>query len=355
MGLMGRGYYRIVCENPHTCVTAVCDIDPQRCRPEWYAAASTGSASGTDDDSVLQLGGRDHTGEEAAAEPFGDFRPLESSPDVDVVAVTAPTALHADMTVAALESGKHVICEKPMGLTLADCERMLAAAEKAGRMLIIGQCVRFFPQYELVKRYVDEGTIGRPRYAVLTRLASPPNHSKDDWMLNSRISNGALFDLHVHDVDFVQHVFGPPETLYARGSTGPSGGIDHVVATYGYADGLYVEIEGGWSLHAPWPFDMAITVHGDKGSLYWAASRGPNVLHYDGDSEPRVLECPNEGGTRRLLDYFVDCVCAGRPVARCTPQSARLSVGLVVLEDHSIKSRAAIDVGSGLKELGVVA
>ncbi|MEW6251507.1 MAG: Gfo/Idh/MocA family oxidoreductase [Planctomycetota bacterium] len=344
MGLMGRGYFRILREHEGVCVTAVCDSDPDRLRPEWYHAAHEGTASSNDDDRVLGLGGQSFAGTRAAVRALASFYELAACPDVNVVAITLPTALHADAAVAALENGKHVICEKPMALSTADCDRMVAAARANGTVLMIEQCVRFFPQYELIKQYVDEGRVGRVRHASLVRLSSPPTHSKDDWMLDSRQSGGAICDLHIHDVDFAQHLLGTPETIQARGCVGPSGGIDHVVATYTYANGAYAVLEGGWSLHAPFPFDMAITVRGETGTMHWTASKGSAVLLYRGGSEPVVLECSNEGGTRRLIRYFLEELRAGGGLERCTAESARASMALAELEVEAVRTGATISV-----------
>jgi predicted dehydrogenase len=347
IGLMGRGYFRILSENPHARVAAVCDTDPARLEPTWYGAVNRGSSTGTDSDSVLRMGGaglKDTTSDLPRA--FANWRALVKDPNIDAVAITAPTAIHSEVAVAALRAGKHVLCEKPMALTVEQCDAMLAAEAASGRTLMIDQCVRFFPQYEVIKRYVDEGRIGKVRYAGLWRLGAPPSHCKDNWMLDSRISGGALYDLHIHDVDFAQQLLGLPAQISARGCVGPSGGIDHVISTYHYADGRYASLEGGWSLHAPFPFDFAITVHGDTGTLTWTASKGLNVSYYRGQPEAQTLECRDEGGTRGVINYFIDCVRAGQPVARCTAEEARDSFALAVLEKRSIETGAPVDVAA---------
>lgn len=348
MGLMGRGFYRILREHPRAAVTAICDIDVARLEPGWYAAAHQGTASAADDDRVLQLGGKAGA-PSAPVQAFRDFEELAACPDVDAVAVTTPTTVHPDASIAALRRGKHVICEKPMALSAAECDRMLAAARTGGATLMIEQCVRFFPQYELIKRYVEEGRLGRVSYASLQRLASPPSHSRQDWMLDGRQSGGALFDLHVHDVDFAQQLLGVPRRIYARGSRGQSGGIDHVSAAWTFDSGAYALVEGGWSLHAPWPFDMAITVRGERATMHWTASRGNDVLLYEGGAEPRRLPCPAEGGTPRLIHYFVDCLVAGAPVARCTAESARLSIALTEVEQRSLETGSVVEIEAALR------
>jgi predicted dehydrogenase len=348
MGLMGRGYFRIFRENPHVHVTAVCDIDPERIQPAWYAAANQGTASATDDDRVLRLGGQDGAGRTGAVRSFLRFEELCALPDLDVIAVTTPSTLHAPISIAALRAGKHVICEKPMSLSAAACDRMLEAARAAGKTLMVEQCVRFFPQYELIKQYVDQGVLGHIQYAFLQRLGSPPSHSRNHWMLDARQSGGAVYDLHIHDVDFVHELLGAPDTIEAAGGGTLSGGIDHVTATWRYPQQRYAVLSGAWSLHNPWPFDMSITVHGDKGTLHWTASAGPEVLYYNGGKEAQKLPCPNEGGTRRLLAYFIDRVRQDLPTPRCTAASARMAVALADLEVRAIELGGPVEVAESL-------
>ncbi|GAG14069.1 unnamed protein product, partial [marine sediment metagenome] len=247
-----------------------------------------------------------------------------------------------------LQAGKHVLCEKPMALTLADCDRMIAAAEEAERTLMIAQCVRFWPQYEAIQQRVDDGRIGPVRFASLRRLASPPDYSSGGWLMDASQSGGALLDLHVHDVDFAQHLLGLPAKLTARGCRGPSGGIDHVVATYGYPDGRYAVLEGGWVYHSPWPFEMAITVVGETGTLDWSMQRGPEVCFYQGTNEVEKIAVSDETGWTRELDYFIECLREERAPERCLPSSSRASIALALLERKSIENGTRVRVPAEL-------
>jgi predicted dehydrogenase len=168
-------------------------------------------------------------------------------------------------------------------------------------------------------------------------------------MLDATQSGGAILDLHVHDVDFAHYFLGIPDTISACGTQGPSNGIDHVVATYGYADGRYAVLEGGWAFTAPWPFDMAIAVHGSRGSLEWIMTRGNDVLLYTGGPKPEAI--PSEGDVlEKELSYFIDCILANRPVERCSPASTRLSVVLAWLERRSIESGRVVQVAERLHD-----
>jgi len=340
LGFMGRTEFAYWRRHPQAQVVAVCDQDARRRAGEW--ADDVGNIDAREGQRV------DMAGISGYAEP----NELIEDKAVDVVAVTLPTALHADVTVRALRAGKHVFCEKPMALTVGGCDRMIRAAEKAGRTLMVGQCIRFWPQYEVVKRMVEAGEIGAVRCVSLRRRSRPADWSHGNWMMDASRSGGALLDLHVHDVDFAHYLLGVPERIDARGSRGPSGGIDHVVATYSYPDGRYALIEGGWTFHAPWPFEMAFTVQGQTGTLDWSLVRGPDVLHYAGGDEPRRIPVSDRNGWLRELDYFTACLLAGEPVSRCTPSSSRTSIALALLERRSIERGCPVRVPASLREAG---
>src|SRR5690349_23371439 len=86
-----------------------------------------------------------------------DYRALIEQPDVDVICIGAPNALHRDIAVAAASAGKHVICEKPLARTLADADEMLAACERAGTLLMYAEELCFAPKYVRAKELADEG------------------------------------------------------------------------------------------------------------------------------------------------------------------------------------------------------
>ena len=324
LGFMGQRYFGHLRQHAGAQVVAVCDRDERRRSGDWSEAVGNLNVSAG---KQADLSG---------VRAYAEASELAADSEVDAIAITLPTNLHADLVVQALEAGKHVACEKPMALTVADCDRMIAAAEQAGRTLMIAQCIRFWPQYEEILRRVQRGDIGRVQFAALRRVASAPGYSSGGWLMDARQSGGALFDLHVHDVDFAQYLLGMPIAVSAFGRVGPSGGIDHVVASYSFADGCYAQIEGGWIFHAPWPFDMAITVVGEDATLDWSMQRGPEVLVYRGGKEAERVSVSDETGWTRELDYFVERVAEGHTVDRCLPTSARDSIVLVTREQDSI-------------------
>ena len=131
-----------------------------------------------------------------------------------MVDVCLPTDLHAEVTVAALEAGKHVLCEKPMALTVAECDRMVAAAKASGRFLMIAHCIRFWPEYIALKEIVDSGQYGKVTSALFRRISGLPKWS--EWFPNPQRSGGAILDLHIHDVGLYQLPAGDAATGHCR-------------------------------------------------------------------------------------------------------------------------------------------
>jgi predicted dehydrogenase len=329
---MGRTYYQHLIAHRAARLVAVFDQDPKRRSGQWEEQAGNFKRTEAQQENMAAV---------VACESFDELLACEA---VEAVAITLPTPLHHDMTIRALEAGKHVLCEKPMALTLADCDRMIEAAERNNRTLMIAQCIRFWPQYERIEEIVAAGGVGKVLSVSMKRLSSVPSYSSDNWLMKHELSGGALFDLHVHDVDFAQHLLGVPKRIFAQGAIGPSGGLDHIVAMYSYDDGVCVELEGSWRHQPPWPFEMSIRVVGDAGTLSWNMNRGDEVLHYRGGDEPVRIAVSGETGWTREIDYFVDCIARGEPVRRCEPRSSRTSIALTLLEKESVERGEVVDV-----------
>ena len=96
------------------------------------------------------------------AEPFADAFALATDPRVDVISNTLPTQLHKDLTIAALKAGKHVLVEKPMALSVAECDEMIAAAKQNGRLLMVAHVLRFWPEYVAIADFLKTGALGKP-------------------------------------------------------------------------------------------------------------------------------------------------------------------------------------------------
>jgi len=237
--------------------------------------------------------------------------------------------------VQALAAGKHVLVEKPVATDPEQAERLAAAARGASTLCMPAMCMRFWPGWRWLGEAVHDGRFGRARSAVFRRLASHPGWSPEFYKDPNR-SGGALFDLHVHDADFVRWLFGPPSAVTSAGT------VDHLTTTYHYEDGpAHVTAEGAWDHTDGFDFHMGFTVVFDEATADFAFARTPQlVLARGGKSEP--VEIPQgtgyDGEVRHLLS-----ACAGTENA--LDASIEEAVGLtrmLVAERESLISRARV-------------
>ncbi|MCL2330763.1 MAG: Gfo/Idh/MocA family oxidoreductase, partial [Phycisphaerae bacterium] len=185
-------------------VVALCDADADRRAGDWSkVGGNLADAQGSKRD----LG---------SIKPYTDWRELLADSNVDMIDICAPTYLHRDIVVAAMKAGKHVLCEKPMALSVEDCDAMIAAA-KPGCRFMIAQCIRFWPEYVWLKQIIDAETYGPLRALHLRRQTNAPTYSLNNWINNPDQSGGAILDLHVHDVDYAIYLFGKPQSIFAQG------------------------------------------------------------------------------------------------------------------------------------------
>jgi predicted dehydrogenase len=252
-------------------------------------------------------------------------------PEIEAVDLCLPTNLHYQVAVEALRAGKHVLVEKPMALTAAQCDEILREAEKSGRILMVAQVLRFVPSYRATAEMVKAGRLGAIRSAILRRRCSAPAWSL--WLGQKNLSGGGIFDLLIHDIDFCLQVFGKPEAISAVGYEDMPRGIDWITAQLHYPEIGGVVISGGWHHPKAFPFSMEFTVVGDCGTLEYNSSGLPLTLYRD-DGEAEKVAIPDTDGYQAEIQYFMDCCVNNRKPEFCPPQESAnaVKVALLMLE-----------------------
>lgn len=199
---------------------------------------------------------------------------------VDIVDLCIPTDLHREFTERAAAAGKHVICEKPIALTLEDAQAMEAACERAGVRLFIAQVVRFFPHYRAARDLLTSGALGELGTVTLRRVSSAPMRGLS-WFADEARSGGMLFDLMIHDFDYAHWLGGPVERVYARSLKGqnPGTGHDYAQVTLRFKSGALALVEGGWVLPAG-EFRTALDIAGSDGLIEWNSDSGDAVKEF---------------------------------------------------------------------------
>lgn len=221
---------------------------------------------------------KDAKAAKAAAAAFGaravaSVETAVKRPEVDLVCICTPTPRHSGAVIAAAAAGKHIFCEKPFARTMQQCRAALAAVKRGRVKLFIGHVVRYFHEFEAIKREVENGKIGTPGFARLYRGGIYPG-APGSWFQDYSQSGGAIFDMSIHDLDWVRYMFGEPERIFCQSlqRTKPEY-LDYGMVTMRMKSGILTSFTGSWA--HPQGFRVKVEVVGDGG-----------LIQYDSDDAP---------------------------------------------------------------------
>lgn len=300
---------------------AVVGVYSRRAATAQTVAEAVGAAATTDLDELLAL-------------------------DADVLDICLPTDRHADVALRAFEAGRHVVCEKPIALDPADGQRMIAAAARSGRLLLLAHVVRFWPEYAALRDLLAQGAIGRPTSAAAARLQEGSGWSLDGGAVRAQ-SGGPVIDLQIHDHDYLAWLFGVPRQV------GAVGGDRHVFTSYAFDGGVAATAEAASDMPAGYPFTSAIRVRGEEGVLEYVFRAGgvrPDepggesrlLLHRPGHAPQAVAVEPGDPYTLQIA-HFADCLRQGRPSPVIPPEAAVRALRV------ALAARAALDGGTPVR------
>lgn len=327
-GFMGRMHFRNWSAVEGADVVAICDANPNIKEDTKRAVGNIAGAEGEIDFTGIDL--------------YHDFEEMLGKAQLDAISLTLPTYLHADFSERALAGGVHVLCEKPMALDVEECDRMIQAAHRSGKVLQIGHCVRFWPEYAKAKEIIDSGRYGRVVAAMFQRLGAPPGWSVDNWFVDEDRSGGVALDLHIHDTDYVQYLFGLPKSVCSHGARGPAGQLIHIVTEYEYGEDKLIVAEGGWGMTGTFGFEMSFNLVLEKATLVYDLTRQPMFRVCPAEGEAFTPEVADSDGYRREIEHFVKAVQGEQLEPVITLEASRNSVRIVKAERKSINSQQRI-------------
>lgn len=203
--------------------------------------------------------------------------------EVDVLDICTPTHLHYEQTLLAAQAGVHVVCEKPLALTVDQGRAMIAVCKQAGVRLLAAHVVRFFPEYALAQQIVASGEIGRPGVIRLHRGSYRPKKPVGNWFLDESKSGGMMLDLMIHDFDYARWIGGEVESVYARkiSAAHPQAAVDYGLAILKHRSGAISHIAGAWAYPPP-TFRTALEIAGDGGG------RGGGLVQFISDASTPI-------------------------------------------------------------------
>ena len=251
---------------------------------------------------------------------------LLANPEIDAVSVCAANYAHAALSIQALKAGKHVLCEKPMATTLADCEAMVECAKKNGKFLMIGHNQRLAKAHMEAKRLIDAGLIGdiitfRTSFGHGGPETWAIKPGKDTWFFDkSKAAMGVMADLGVHKTDLIQYLTGQRVvrttarlvTLDKRGEDGELIGVDdNAVCIYEMSGGAFGTMTASWTYYGA--EDNSTVLYGTKGIMRIYDDPAHSIVVKLADGQEQVYDVEqiqtNDNQTKSgVIDLWVDCL-----------------------------------------------
>jgi len=292
---------------------------------------------------------------------FDSAEELLRDPAIDAVSICAANYAHAELSIQALEAGKHVLCEKPMATNLADCEAMVAAAKKNGKYLMIGHNQRLAKAHMKAKQLIDLGVIGRiVSFRTTFGHGGPETWSispgKDVWFFDkTRAAMGVMADLGVHKTDLIQYLTGQRVvrttarlvTLDKRGSDGELIGVDdNAVCIYELSGGVFGTMTASWTYYGA--EDNSTILYGTEGimRIYDDPAHSIVVTLKDGTRQMYDVEGiqTNDNQTKSgVIDQWIDCLKNDR-TPEISGESALAAMRAVFASIRSSEEGRSIDI-----------
>lgn len=296
--------------------------------------------------------------EEFQVQTYPDYRQLLQRPAVDVADIVVPNHLHCSMAVDSLQSGKHVLLEKPMATDIAQCDEILRAVEDTHRLLYVGFELRVSALWGRIKKIVESGEIGRVTHVVIDLWRGPYRAGSEGWRFDEKKVGSWILEEPVHFLDLAcwyMEGCGQPCSVYARASSGSGQGealAENMSFIVNFTDDGYAVVNqtlGGYGHH------QTVKVVGTEGALRarWGASvdealnASSSLEVFDGENV-RPVQIGGKAGEaheiRTEIEEMARAVETGCSTRLASPQEGRRAVVLCRLGEESSKRNTVIDM-----------
>ena len=339
IGFMGWIHYLAYQRVKGVRVAAICEQDKRRLTGDWRDIQGNFGPPGELVD-VSQM------------RRYDKLEDMVADPTLDVIDVCLPPAAHAAATLAALEHGKHVFCEKPMSLTTDECDRMVKGAEKAQRQILIGHVLPMFPEYACARTLITSGKYGALLGGRFKRVISDPTWLRDFY--DPHKVGGPLLDLHVHDAHWIRFLFGMPQSVISQGRM-RGDVVEYCETLFEFADpNLVVSAVSGVIQQPGRPFLHGFEIHLETATLIYESgvvggepktlmpltvldSRGKVVI-------PRLSEHDAIDPFVAEIKEVLSVLRSGKPSTVLNMQLARDAIVLCHKQTQSVRQRRRVKV-----------
>jgi predicted dehydrogenase len=339
LGFMGMIHYLAYQKLKGAKVVAMCETDATRLAGDWRSIKGNFGPPGQ----MMDLSG---------IARYSKIEELLADPKVEVVDICLPPAAHAQVAIAALRAGKHVLCEKPIALSAADARKMVAMARDRDRLLFIGHVLPFFPEFQWAYKTASGGKYGKLLGGHFKRIISDPLWVRDFW--DAKKVGGPMLDLHVHDAHYIRLLCGMPKTV---STTGRMRGevAEFFTSQFTFADpALSVTATSGAINQQGRAFTHGYEIHLEKATLLFefAVIDGqpttlmpPTLLSADGKVQrPEMPSSDPVDAFVSELSEVQKCLRAGKPSALLDGSLASDALTLCDKQTQSLKRGKSVAV-----------
>jgi predicted dehydrogenase len=256
VGFMGMTHYLAYKNVPGVNVAAICTRDKKKLAGDWRGIQGNFGPPGA----VMDLG---PTGR------YEHWQELLADPKIDLVDVCLPPKLHAEVAVAALRAGKHVLCEKPIALNAAEGKRMVKAAAQSNKLLLIAHVLPFMPEFAFVRRAAVSGKYGKLLGGHFKRIIADPLWLKDFY--DPQSVGGPVVDLHIHDAHFIRLLWGMPQAVQSTGR-GRGAVVEFINTQFVYDSSTLVTAASGVIQQQGRSFTHGFEVYFEKATMTYDSS-----------------------------------------------------------------------------------
>lgn len=315
---VGRSFVEAFAAHPHTNVTAICGKEPD----------------------VLAAVSRKH----AIPRCYADFADLVADTDVELIVIATPHALHAPMAVQALRAGKHVIVEKPMCVSLEECEAMIKAVEESGKLLAVDQVLRFYPYYQSIKEHVERGGLGDIYYAEADYLHNTTRliRERTVWRGSAEHSHYPILGGGSHSLDMLRWLVGEVDRVHCEASQRAMPDFpfpDCMLATLHFANGAVGKCTTSYGLVRETMHNLVL--FGTAGSIERARGRQDRDKQFRAAAEhefaeeewPVPFRPPGGKPIAAVVDHMYQCIVSNQtPLTSVWEGANTVAVALAAIE-----------------------
>ena len=332
VGFMGMIHFLASRKLQGAKVVALCSRDKAKLDGDWRSIQGN-------------FGPRGQMMELAGIKKYQRLDDLLADKDVDLIDICNPTDLHPETALAALKAGKHVLVEKAIALTTKDADAMVAAAQQAGRLLMVAHVLPFVPEFAFAAKAIRSGEYGKLLGGHFRRIISKP-----DWSSaigDARKTGGPAVDLHIHDTHFIGLVCGVPAQVFATGVE-TDGAVTYLTTQYLYGrGGPAISCSSGALAQKGRPFVHGFEVYLEKATLVFESGTCPLSLYTtDGKIEQVALGSDGDPITAftHEIQAAVDGVSAGKEPDLLSGKLAHNALVMCQRECESVTTGRAVSL-----------